>query len=70
MNDLNALNRILTIKFELRIDCYTNKGQISSTMNKRNDVSLQSIAQRINIDSVHELIFNNQLAAQRDRIVL
>ena len=31
MNDLNALNRMLTIKFELRIDWYTNKGQISST---------------------------------------
>ena len=32
MNDLNALNRMLTVKFELRIDWYTNKGQISSTM--------------------------------------
>ena len=31
MNDLNALNRMLTIKFELRIDWYTNKSQISST---------------------------------------
>ena len=31
MNDLNALNRLLTVKFELRIDWYTNKGQISST---------------------------------------
>ena len=31
MNDLNALNRMLTIKFELRIYWYTNKGQISST---------------------------------------
>ena len=31
MNDLNALNRMLTIKFDLRIDWYTNKGQISST---------------------------------------
>ena len=30
MNDLNALNRMLTVKFELRIDWYTNKGQISS----------------------------------------
>ena len=28
MNDLNDLNRMLTIKFELRIDWYTNKGQI------------------------------------------
>ena len=26
-----ALNRMLTIKFELRIDWYTNKGQMSST---------------------------------------
>ena len=40
MNDLNALNRMLTIKFELRIDRYTNKGQISSIVNARNDVSL------------------------------
>ena len=31
MNDLNALNRMLTVKFELRIDWYTNKGQMSST---------------------------------------
>ena len=40
MNDLNSLNRMLTIKFELRIDWYTNKGQISRTANERNDVSL------------------------------
>ena len=26
MNDLNALNRMLTVKFELRIYWYTNKG--------------------------------------------
>ena len=64
MNDLNALNRMLTVKFELRIDQYTNKGQISSTTNERNDVSLRSVAQRDNIGSVHELIFNNQSAAQ------
>ena len=31
MNDLSALNRMLTVKFELRIDWYTNKGQMSST---------------------------------------
>ena len=31
MNDLNALNRMLTVKFELRIDWYINKSQISST---------------------------------------
>ena len=42
MNDLNALNRMLIVKFELRIDWYTNKGQISSTTNERNDVSLIS----------------------------
>ena len=70
MNDLNALNRILTIKFELRIDWYTNKGQISSTANECNDVPLRSIAQQDSICSVHELIFNNQSAAQRDRTVL
>ena len=26
MNELNALNKMLTVKFELRIDWYTNKG--------------------------------------------
>ena len=31
MNDLNSLNRMLTVKFELKIDWYSNKGQISST---------------------------------------
>ena len=70
MNDLNAFNRMFTVKFELRIDWYTNKGQISNTMNERNDVSLRSVAQRDSINSVHELIFNNQSVAQRDRIVL
>ena len=70
MNDLNAFNRMLTVKFELKIDWYTNKGQVSSTTNERNDVSLRSVAKRDSIGSVHELIFNNQLAAQRDRIVL
>ena len=45
MNDLNALNRMLTVKFELRINWYTNKGQISSTTKERNDVSLRSVAQ-------------------------
>ena len=44
MNDLNALNRMLTVKFKLRIDWYTNEGQISSTANKHNDVSLRSVA--------------------------
>ena len=70
MNDLNALNRMLTVKFELRIDWYTNKGHISSTTNERNDVSLRSVAQRDSIGSVYELISNNQSAAQRDRTVL
>ena len=70
MNDLNALNRMLTVKFELKIDWYTNKGQISSTANEYNDVSLLSVDQWDNICSVHELIFNNQSAAQRDRTVL
>ena len=59
MNDLNTLNRMLTIKFELRIDWYINKGQISSTANECNDVSLQSVAQWDSIDSVHKLIFIN-----------
>ena len=70
MNYLNTLNRILTVKFELRIDWYINKGEISSTANERNDMSLRSVAQRDSIGSVHELIFNNQLAAHRDRTVL
>ena len=70
MNDLNALNRMLTVKFELRIYWYTNKGQISSTANERNDVSLLSIALRYCIGIVQELIFNNQSAALRDRTVL
>ena len=63
MNDLNALNRMLTVKFKLRIDWYTNKSQISSTTNERNDVSLQSVAQWDSIGSVHELISNNQSIA-------
>ena len=70
MNDLNALNIMLTVKFELRIDWYTNKGQTSSTANERNDVSLRSLAQRDSIDSVHELIFYNQSAVQRYRTML
>ena len=59
MNDLNTLNRMLIVKFELRIDWYTNKGQIRNTANERNDVSLRSVAQWDSIGSVHELIFNN-----------
>ena len=34
MNDLSALNRMLTVKFELRIDWYTNEGQMSNTAPK------------------------------------
>ena len=63
MNDLNVFNKMLTVKFELRIDWYINKGQISSTTNERNDVSLRSIVKRDSIGSVHELIFNNQSTA-------
>ena len=70
MSDLNALNRMFIIKFELRIDWHTNQCQISSTTNKRNDVLLRSVAQRDSIGSVHELIFNNQSVTQRDCIVL
>ena len=54
---------MLSVIFELRIDWYTNKGQIRSTANERNDVSLRFIAQRDSIDSVHEMIFNNKSAA-------
>ena len=56
MNDLNALNRMLTVKFKFA--------------NERNDVPLRSVAQRDSIGSVHELIFNNQSVAQRDHTVL
>ena len=35
MNDLNALNRMLTVKFELRIDWYNKNGQIGSIVNER-----------------------------------
>ena len=63
MNDLNALKRMLTVKFKLRIEWYTNKGQINNTANERNYVSLRSVAQRDSIDSIHELIFNNQSVA-------
>ena len=41
----------------LRIDWYTNKCQISSTVNKRIDVSLRSVAQRDSIGSVHKIDF-------------
>ena len=61
---------MLSVIFELRIDCYTNKGQISSITNKRNDVSLRSVAQRDRIGSIHEMIFNNQSAIQWDRTAL
>ena len=40
IKDLNALNRMLTVYFALRIDWYTNKAQIRSTANKHIDVSL------------------------------
>ena len=32
MNNLSTLNRMLTVKFELKIDWYTNKGKMSSTV--------------------------------------
>ena len=48
---------MLSVIFELRIDWYTNKGQTSSTVNKRNVVSLRSVAQRDSIGSVHKMIF-------------
>ena len=36
----NALNRMLSVIFELKIDWYTNKGQTSSIVKERNVVSL------------------------------
>ena len=67
MNDLNALNRMLIVKFELRIYWYTNNGQNNNTVNERDDVSLRFVAEWDSIGRVHELIFNNQSATQRDR---
>ena len=55
--EFEALNKMLTVYFVLRIDWYTNKGQISNTANKCIDVSLRSTAQRGSIGSVHQLIF-------------
>ena len=40
IKDLNALNRMLTFYFALRIDWYTNRGQNSSFANDYIDVSL------------------------------
>ena len=53
IKDLNALNRMLTVYFALRIDWYTNMDQNSSTANNCIDVSLRSAAQRDRIGSVH-----------------
>ena len=53
IKDLNALNRMLTVYFALRIYWYTNRGQNSSTANDCIDVSLRSVAQRDRIGSVH-----------------
>ena len=47
----------LSVIFELRIDWYSNKGQTSSTVNKRNVVSLRFGAQWDNIGSIHKMIF-------------
>ena len=40
IKDLNALNRMLTVYFALRIDWYTSRGQNSSIANNCIDVSL------------------------------
>ena len=53
IKDLNALNRMLTVYFELRIYWYTNMGQNSSTTNDCINVSLRSTVQRDRIGSVH-----------------
>ena len=67
MNDLSVLNRMLTVKFELRIYWYTNMGQMSNTA--PNVMMCHSNPQTSGrICSVHEMIFNNQSAAQRDRV--
>ena len=53
IKDLNALNRMLTVYFALRIDWYINRGQNSNTANDCIDVSLRSAAQQDCIGSVH-----------------
>ena len=54
----NALNIMLFVIFELRIDWYTNKGQTNSTVNEmKKIVAYRSVAQRDNIGSVHTMIF-------------
>ena len=53
IKDLNALNRMLTFYFALRIYWYTNRGQNSNTTNDCIDVSLRSAAQQNIISSVH-----------------
>ena len=52
IKDLNAINRMLTVYFALRIVWYTNRGQ-NSSINDCIDVSLRSAAQRDRICSVH-----------------
>ena len=69
MNDLNALNRMLTVKIRVK-DRLVYIGSNEQYCTERNDVSLRSITQRDTIGSVHKLIFNNQSAAQRDRTML
>ena len=61
---------MLSVIFELRVDWYTNKGKTSSTVNEHNVASLRSVAQWDSIGSVHKMIFNNQLVAQRNRTML
>ena len=55
MNDLNVLSRMLTFKFELRIDWYTNKGQII-TLQKTADLATDFS------DGFYPLQFNDGLA--------
>ena len=52
IKDLNALNRMLTVYFALRIVWYINRGQ-NSSINDCIDVPLRSAAQRDRICSVH-----------------
>ena len=53
IKDLNALNRMLTVYFALRIDWYTNRGENSSTTKDCIDVSLRSAAQWDRIGNIH-----------------
>ena len=52
---INALKRMLSVIFELRIDWYTNKGQCSSTANEMIYINIHIRSPTDSIDSVHKI---------------